>query len=243
MSSESHLEYDTGPPLDDESDTESGSDRTETDAEPESPDDGETRQPSTTVSPWVAGLCSGAGAFAIVFAVIYHLVGSMFAAGAFARMEEEPSQVAIAGLSTLGSHGASIEQGGEQIQSGFATYTGLTSHVTTLIPIIVLALSGYLLVRYVRLETRAEAGQVIGSMGAAYVALAMGLAQVATWTPEDEPVGATGDASQIAVPVDAGTVLTLAVTVFVFAGIGAAIAALPRWLERDRASADDSDPA
>ncbi|WP_265109339.1 hypothetical protein [Halosolutus halophilus] len=238
MSSEPHLEYDKGPPLDDGTETENESDRTGTDDEPEPPDVGETQQPTATAPPWVAGLCSGAGAFVVVFAVIYQLTSSMFAAGTFARMEQEPNRWAIAGLSTLGSHGATIEQGGEQVQAGFATYAGLTSHVTTLVPVVVLALAGYLLVRYARLETRADAGQAIGSMGLAYLVLATGLAQIARWTPEEERVGTTGDPNQIAVPVDAGTVLTLAVTVFVFAGLGAAIAALPRLLESGLAAGD-----
>lgn len=221
MSSNRRFEYEKGPTLEDEDPIiESDSD----DDEDESPDRRDGRR--LVAAPWKAGSVAGVGAFAIVFAVTYQLVGAMFAGGMFAGVEDRPSRWVVTGLVTLGSHGATIDRGGEAIGGAFGIIRGLTTHVTALVPVVVLAIAGYLLVRYVRLETRREAAVALGSLSLSYLALAVVLSVLARWTP-----GEGADAETIRVSTDAAMLLTTTGTVVAFVAVGAAVAALPRLLE------------
>lgn len=213
--------YETGPSLED--------DRASSDTDGDGTGENESNERSdgrrqVLVAPWKAGAASGVSAFALVFLVSFQLVGVMFAGGLF-RAESQPSRWIATGWTMLASHGATVEIGEETIRGGFGTVRSITSHVTALVPVIVLLVAGYLVVRYVRLETRREAGIALGSFSVSYLALAVGLSMVATWTPEG------ADAETISVPTDWAMLLTTAGTVVAFVAIGAAVAALPRLLE------------
>lgn len=228
MSSDRRFEYEKGPRLDDE--RESAENDGERADEAESTDPKGNERAMVTVVPWKAGAVAGASAFAVVFAVLYRLAAAMDAAGAFG-VENKPSRIVIAGLLDLANHGVMIEQGGEPISRVFRATGGLASHVTPLIPVVVLIATGYLLVRYVRLETRREAGLAVGSLVLCYAVPTAGLAAIARWTPE-----ASGRAGQEAEPIAVamGPSLFVAVggTALVFAAIGAGVAALPQLTAR-----------
>lgn len=231
MSGERRLEYDKGPSLEDEERPPEESADRDTGEGGEGTEPADDGRPSVVLAPWKAGAISGIGAFALVFVTIYQLVGAMFATGMFTRAENEPSQWVIAGLTVLGSHGATIEDSGEPIQGAYAPTGLLTSHVSALLPIVILALVGYLTVRYVRLETSRDAGLAIGTAVASYVALATVLALLATWAPEADEFAPDADPNTIAVAVDASMLLSTAFSVLLFVTLGAAVAALPRLLE------------
>ncbi|MFC4439798.1 MULTISPECIES: hypothetical protein [Natrialbaceae] len=230
MSGERRLEYDRGPSLEDEP-----ADSAEAD---EPADEGREREERTddgglqfVVAPWKAGALFGASAFAVVFAVIYQLTGSRLAAGFGSLAENEPSQWALAGVSMLASHGGTIEYGGEPIQLGRQPAGVLTSDTTALVPVVVFVLAGYLLVRYVRLETSRDAGLAIGVTIASYVALATALARLATWAPEEGEFAPEADPDVVAVAVDGSLLFSMGSSVILFVTLGAAVAALPRLLE------------
>lgn len=226
MSSERRFEYDKGPDLEDEepaaeNDTDGdGSDPVD------APPRGRTQLP---VPPWKAGAVSGASAFAVVFAVTYQLVGAMFAGGLFGGAEDQPSRWVTTGLVMLGSHGATIEHGEETIRGAFGFVRGLTSHVSALVPIVVLVVAGYLLVRSVRLETRQDAGLALGSLIACYIVPTAALAALARWTPETSPNSAQ-EAETIAIATDLSLIVAIGGTTITFVAIGAAIAAVPGLL-------------
>ncbi|WP_137291109.1 hypothetical protein [Natronorubrum halophilum] len=232
MSSNRRFEYDKGPRIEDEQEadeSERDADGSETDGQSESPD---RNRPHVAVPPWKAGIVSGVSAFAVVFAATYQLAASMDATGAFAGLEDGPSRWVLAGLTSLASHGAAIELDGEPIEGVFGSpYTpGLASDVSALIPVAVLLVAGYLLVRYVSLETVREGALAVGSMVASYVVLAVGLAMVTSWTPPADDD--TGDGPEtISIATDLDTVVAVSRTALVFVLIGAAIAAVPRVLE------------
>ena len=231
MSSGRRLEYEKGPRLEDDGESDAESPENER-AESDSGDEPEPAgRPRANVPPWAAGLVSGTGAFAVVFAVFYQVVAAMAATGRFGGAETEPSRTVLAGLLSLANHGAVIELNGEPIETGMRTAftVGLASHITALIPMIVLVVGGYLLVRHVRLETRREAGIAIGTCIASYVALTVVLAATSEWAPEEAP--ANGGPETIAVATDVTTVVAVSRTALVFVLLGAAVAALPRLLE------------
>ncbi|WP_222915720.1 hypothetical protein [Natrinema sp. SYSU A 869] len=220
----SNQQYETGPSLEDEREF----DESEDGGDGDDPTDVlRRRRRKLAVSPWKAGLASGASALAVVYAVAYHLVSVLIATSGTGA-EDEPSRWILAGLVTLGSHGAPIEQGGEPIGFAFRMDQGFISHVTALVPVVVLLVAGYLLVRSVRLETRTDAGLALGSFGLSYLAVAIALSLIATWTPEGT------DPEPITVPTDASLLLTIGGTVVFFVAIGAAVAAVPRLLADDR---------
>ncbi|WP_226004748.1 hypothetical protein [Natrinema salinisoli] len=226
MSSDRRFEYEKGPDLEDEEPiTERDDDGDEDEPAGDAPRRGRTR---FAVPPWKAGAISGASAFAVVLAATYQLVGAMFAGGMFSGVEEQPSRLVVTGLVTLGSHGATLEQDEEVIRGAFGFIRGLTSHVSALVPIVVLVVAGYLLVRYVRLETRQEAGLALGSLVLCYVLPTAALAAIARWTPED--TGGAQEAETIAVATDLSLVATIGGTALTFVVIGAGIAAVPRLL-------------
>ncbi|MDJ1432639.1 hypothetical protein [Halostagnicola sp. A-GB9-2] len=117
---------------------------------------------------------------------------------------------------------------------GFSVYSSLTSHVTALVPIVVLSTAGFLLVqtlREARLKETAKSGAIAGTFFvSSYVLLSVVLAEISTWIPEEEGTGtATGGAGAeeseaIAVAVDSSLVLTTVGTVLSIALIGGAIA-------------------
>jgi hypothetical protein len=234
MSSERRLEYDKGPSLED--DPVEPTERTESEGE-----NADSRNPTgrgervlVAVAPWKAGPVAGVGAFVAVYVVMYQLASSMIAGGTFARAENEPSQWVIAGMTMLGSHGAPIEEGGEQVQGAYASMGMLASHVSALIPLVALVVVGYLLVRYVRFETAADAGLAIGTTAVAYVVPTVVLGLFSRWSPaETEPApGETNpEPETLAIAVDASTVISTTLSVALFVAIGAALAALPRLLE------------
>ncbi|WP_226482116.1 hypothetical protein [Natrinema amylolyticum] len=226
----SNQQYETGPSLEDErefDESEDGGDGGNGRNGDDPTDVPRRRRRKLTVSPWKAGLVSGASALAVVYAVAYHLVSVLIATSGTGA-EDEPSRWILAGFVTLGSHGAPIEQSGEPIGFAFRMDQGFISHVTALVPVVVLLVAGYLLVRSVRLETRADAGLALGSFGLSYLAVAIALSLLATWTPEGT------DPEPIAVPTDASLLLTIGGTVVFFVAIGAAVAAVPRLLADDR---------
>ncbi|WP_254521669.1 hypothetical protein [Natrinema caseinilyticum] len=225
MSSERRFEYEKGPRLEDERETD------ESDSEAvgdDGSDDGPHRERhQLVVRPWKAGAVAGVGAFTVVFAVLYQLAGAMVAGGAFGGSQDRPSRWVMTGLITLGNHGVTIEHGGETIRGGFGYVRGLTSHVGALVPIAVLLAAGYLLVRYVRLETRREAGLAIGSLIGSYIILVTGLSTIARWTPP-QALETTEEVQTVAAGTDLGTIVSVGTTAIVFVTIGAAVAALPQ---------------
>ncbi|MFC6766397.1 hypothetical protein [Natrinema soli] len=222
----SNQQYETGPSLEDEREFDESEDDGDGGDDNDPTDVPGRRWRRLTVPPWKAGIASGVSAFAVVYAVAYHFVTVLIATSGTGA-EDEPSRWVLAGLVTLGSHGAPIEQGGESIGFGFRMGQGFISHVTALVPVVVLLVTGYLLVRYVRLETRTDAGLALGSFGLSYLAIAVGLSLIATWTPEG------ADPEPITVPTDASLLLTIGGTVVFFVAIGAAVAAVPRLLADD----------
>lgn len=229
MSSERRFEYDKGPRLADETERASDGDDDGIDAEADGdPEPSSAVAPRSTivVSPWKVGLCLGVSAFATVFAVCYQLASGL------ASGDAPPGRWVLSCFTMLGSHGATIEEGGEPIRAISGQYLSLVSHVSVLVPIAVLALAGYLLVRYVRLETPRDVGLAVGSLVSSYVVPTLALAQFATWTPEEAAAGGSADAATVVVPLDVSLVLTVAVATLVFAGLGGAIAGFPRLLER-----------
>lgn len=187
---------------------------------------------------------SGPVAFALSALLSAQLAAAMFASGMFAQAENEPSQWVIAAFTLLGSHGAGLEQGGEPIQGAYAPTGLITSHVSALVPVVVLATTGYLLVRYVRLETLADAGQLFGTLTASYVALAVAVGAVAQWSPADgepDPGEVGPDPETLSVAVDLSSVLSVTATVVLFVVLGAAIAALPRLLADGPIETTDAD--
>ncbi len=181
-----------------------------------------------------AGLGFGVGSFVVVYALSYQLAAAMFSGGMFAGAEDQPSRWIVAGLTMLGSHGAQIIEGEESVQMAFSVYGSLTSHVSAFVPVLVLSLAGFLLVRYLRtsrfeetVRNSAIAGSVFVS---SYVLLAVALAEVATWAPEEaETAGGgtagTGEESDaIAVAVDSSMVLTTTGTVVAFLVVGGLVA-------------------
>lgn len=242
MSGERRLEYDKGPSLEQDEPAGDADDRG-SDEDGENRDDPASAGRRVVICPsWMAGLVSGAGAFAAVFAVTYQLARAMTAAGSFSGAENDPSQWAITGITMLGSHGGSIEEGGEPIDV-FVPQGFFTSHVSALVPVVVLAIAGYLLVRHVRLETRVDGAVAFGAMALSYVVLAVALARVATWSPQESVTGTGDDAAVIAVATDASLVVSTGVTVLVFATLGAAIAAIPRLLEYAPLETVETEPA
>lgn len=232
MSSDRRFEYDKGPDLEDE--REEPADESDDDSDDDGEPVGTTRHGRTRldVPPWKAGAVSGVSAFVVVVAATYQLVGAMFAGGMFGGAEDQPSRWVVAGLATLGSHGATIEHGDETIRGAFGFIRGLTSHVTALVPIVVLAVAGYLLVRFVRLETRREAGLAFGSLILCYVVPTAALAGIARWTPEMDADGAQ-EAETIAVAMEPSLLVAIGGTALTFVAIGAGIAAFPRLLSAD----------
>lgn len=239
MSSERRLEYEKGPRLED--DGESDDEGSGTDAGESGGGDGDDSEraarPEVTVPSWTAGLIAGTSAFVVVSAMIYQVVAAVLAAGSFGGAETQPSRTVMAGLATLANHGAVLEVNGEPIEGtvGGLYPVGLVTNFTPLVPIIVLSGTGYLLVRYVRIETRRDAGLAVGACVSSYTALMIGLATVTEWTPEAESSGAGSGASAepetIAVATDVATVVTVSRTALVFVLLGAVVAALPRLLE------------
>ncbi|QCS40893.1 hypothetical protein [Natrinema versiforme] len=223
----SNQQYETGPSLEDEREPDESEDGGDGGNGDDPTDGPRRRRRKLAVSPWKAGLASGVSAFAVVYAVAYHFVSVLIAVSGTGA-DDEPSRWILAGLVTLGSHGAPIEQGGESIGFGFRMGQGFLSHVTALVPVVVLLVAGYLLVRSVRLETRSDAGLALGSFGLSYLAIAVGLSLIATWTPEGT------NPEPITVPTDVSFFLTIGGTVVVFVAIGAAVAAVPRLLADDR---------
>ncbi|MXV61510.1 hypothetical protein GS429_05410 [Natronorubrum sp. JWXQ-INN-674] len=236
MSSNRRFEYDKGP----RPDAEQPGDENERDADEGEGDGNENNGGGPTdsnrrvaaVEPWLAGLVSGVSAFAVVFAAAYQLAATMTATGGFAGVEDGPSRWVLAGLASLASHGVPIELDGEPIEGGFGSpYTaGLASDVTALIPVAVLLVTGYLLVRYVSLETSRDGALALGSLVTSYVVLAVGLSMITSWSPNEE-AGANGEAETIAAATDLSMVVSVTGTALVFVLVGAAVAALPRLLE------------
>lgn len=229
MTQKKQFEYEKGPRPDENRPTVDGSDESGSPDEPDMPDPLDESSGGRGRSVVVAGLAFGAAAFAGVFALMYQLAAMMDVMGAFS-VEEGPSRTVIAGLTNLASHGATIEVDGEPIEAGIAVtpMSGLSSHVSALIPPVVLFAAGYLLVRHVRLETRQEGALAVGSLVASYAVLTVGLATRSRWAPEG---GIDDQTETIAVATDFLTVLTVTRTALVFAVLGAGIAALPRVLE------------
>ncbi|SEQ74476.1 hypothetical protein [Natrinema salaciae] len=228
MSSDRRFEYDKGPDLADEEPVAEGDDG---DDDENDPAGGATQRGRTrfAVPPWKAGAVSGVSAFAVVLAATYQLVGAMFGGGMFGGVEAQPSRWVVTGLVTLGSHGATIKQGEETIRGGFGFVRGLTSHVSALVPIVVLVVAGYLLVRYVRLETRRDGGLALGSLVLCYVVPTAALAGIARWTLETDTNGAQ-EAETIAVAMDSSLFVAIGGTALTFVVVGAGIAAVPRLL-------------
>lgn len=231
MSSDRRFEYDKGPDLEDEAPTAESDGDGDGDSEGEENPADATRRRRTrvVVPPWKAGAVSGVSAFVVVLAATYQLVGAMFAGGMFGGAEDQPSRWVVTGLVTLGSHGASIEHGDEPIRGAFRFVGGLTSHISALVPVVVLALAGYLLVRTVRLETRRDAGLAFGSLILCYVVPTAALVAIARWTPEVDGNSAQ-EAETIAVAMEPSLLVAIGGTALTFAAVGAGIAALPRLL-------------
>lgn len=225
MSSNRRFEYEKGPDLEDEPVPE----ESDTGGDESGSNDGRDGRRRLTVSPWKAGALTGVSAFAVVFAVTYQLVGAMYAGGLFAGVGDKPSRLTATGLTILGSHGATIDHGDETIRGAFGAFRGLTTHVSALVPVVVLLGAAFLLVRYVRLETHREAGRTLGSLVLCYVGSTAGLVTVARWTAEGGS-GGPREPKTIAVAADPSLLVAIGGTALTFVAIGAAVAALPRLL-------------
>lgn len=222
--------YDKGPPIDEL--------ENRTDSDASSSDGGPGRDGSGLVESAIrssrVGLGFGVGSFVAVYAVLYHVVGTMFATGLFAAGDQEPSRWVITGISMLGSQGATIVNGTEPLQTSYSIYSSLSSHLTALVPVVVLSVVGYLLVRTLRetsLEETVRNGVIAGTVcTASYVVLSVVLALISVWNPEEADTEITGAApganelETITVAVDSSLVLTTAGTVLTFTLLGGAIA-------------------
>lgn len=230
MSRDRRFEYDKGPTLEDERETAAESD------EPDEDDRNEPvrgARPVATVAPWKGGIAAGVSAFGVMVAAFYQLVSALGATGAYSQDGNGPSDWVMTGLTALANHGVAIQRDGEPIE-GIGTFSfGLTPYVTGLVPAVILTITGYLLVRYVRLETRREAGLALGSLVASYVVPTIGLATITRWTPE-QGADAAQEMTTIAAATGVGAVSAVASTALVFAAIGAGVAALPQLLPADR---------
>ncbi|SEW26943.1 hypothetical protein [Natrinema salifodinae] len=231
MSSNRRFEYDKGPSLEDErpsAEDEGEADRN--DGGNGTDGDGPTgsERPIAAVAPWKAGAVAGAGAFAIAVGVLYHLVATMDAVGRYGQAG--PGRLVMTGLSTLANHGATIERGGEPIETAIAaTGIGLATQLTALVPAVVLLAAGYLLGRHVRLETRRDGALAVGALVLTYTASTVALGAIARWTPGDP--SRPDQAETIAAALDLATVVSIGRTALVFAGIGGIVATLPQLLE------------
>ncbi|WP_293032157.1 hypothetical protein [Natronococcus sp.] len=231
MSTKRRLEYDKGPSLEDESPEDDPNDG---DGDPDRSVERD-RRPTVEAPPWAVGAALGLGAFAAVFLASYQLAGSLFGTGLFAQVENEPSQWVISSFTMLGSHGAVIMEGEEAARGLHAPMGMFASHVSALVPLLVLGLVGYLLARYVRLESLRSAGVLVGTLTATYVVPLVALGTVTQWAPEesDPAAGEVGsEPEMLSVAVDVSMVLSTTLSVALFVSIGAAVAALPRLLER-----------
>ncbi|WP_394740917.1 hypothetical protein [Natronococcus roseus] len=230
MSTERRLEYDKGPSLEDEP----------RDDDPNDGDDPEcaverSGRPTVEAPAWAVGVASGVIAFAAVFLMSYQLAGSMFGTGLFAQVENEPSRWVMSSFTMLGSHGAVIVEGEEAARGLYAPMGMFASHVSALVPPLVLGVVGYLLARYVRLETLRDAGILVGTLTATYVVPLVALGTVTQWVPEesDPDAGEVGAEQEVlSVAVDVSMVISTTLSVALFVSLGAAVAVLPRLLER-----------
>lgn len=231
MSAERRFEYDEGPDLADERPADDGTDG---DAGEERPEPEERRPTGIAVAPWKGGLVAGASAFAVVVAAFYQLVSAFTATGRYGGSDGGPSSLVMASLAASANHGVRILQDDEPIgEFGIRSFqAAFNPYVTGLVPAVVLAVAGYLLVRYVRLETRREAGLAVGTLIASYVVLVTGLTAVAEWTPDAEE--AVADAPTIAAATGLGAVVAIGTTALAFVAVGAAVAAVPRLAKMAR---------
>lgn len=224
-------EYDTGPAVDEQED---GTDSDDASSSDDDPGRGESELVESAVRSSRVGLGFGVSSFVAVYAVSYQLIGTMFSGGLFAGGEQEPSRAVIAGLSMLGSQGATFMEGEEQIRMGFGVYGNITSHLTALVPVVALSIAGYLLVRTLREASLEETirNSVIGGTvcTVSYAVLSIILATVSVWDSEGESGGTasgaagTGEAEAITVAVDSSLVLTTVGTVLTFTLFGGAVA-------------------
>ncbi|AHG01171.1 hypothetical protein HALLA_18735 [Halostagnicola larsenii XH-48] len=223
--------YDTGPAVDEQED---GTDSDDASRSDDDPGRGESGLVESAGRSSRVGLGFGVGSFVAVYAVLYHLIGTMFATGLFTAGEQEPSRWVITGISMLVSHGATMLNGEEPVQTGYSIYTSLSSHLTALVPVVVLSIAGYLLVRTLweaSLEETVRNSAIAGMVcTASYVVLSVVLATISIWDLEGESGGTasgaagTGEAEAITVAVDSSLVLTTAGTVLTFTLLGGAVA-------------------
>ncbi|ELY65743.1 hypothetical protein [Natrinema versiforme] len=221
MSTDRRFEYDKGPSLEDEEPADS-----DPNAHDEPPEPDESGRATIDVAPWKGGAVAGTSAFTVMVAAFYQLVSGFTAMGGYGGSDGGPGAIVMTSLSASANHGVRILQDGEPIDEFLTLRMGFVPSVTGLVPAVVLAVAGYLLVRYVRLETRRAAGLAVGTLVASYVVLLTGLTTIAEWTPDGE--AATADAPTIAAATDLGTVVTIGTTTVAFVAVGAAVAAVPR---------------
>ena len=224
-------EYDTGPAADEQ---ENGTDSDDASSSGDDPGRGEPGLVESASRSSRIGLGFGVGSFVAVYAVLYHVIGSMFAAGLFTGGDQEPSRWVITGISMLVSHGATMLNGEEPVQTGYSIYTSLSSHLTALVPVVVLSIAGYLLVRTLReasIEEMIRNSAIAGTIcTASYVVLSVVLATISIWDLEESDTEITSvapganEAETIAVAVDSSLVLTTAGTVLTFTLLGGTVA-------------------
>lgn len=228
MSSDRRFEYDKGPDLEDETEDEEPASGDSDEERPE-PD---RRRATIPVAPWKGGLVAGSSAFVVVVAAFYQLVSALAARGAYGGSDGGPGAVVATSLTVAANHGVRILQDGEPLEDFIGLQPGFIPYVTGLVPAVVLATAGYLLVRYVRLETRRAVGLAVGTLVASYVVLLTGLTTIAEWTPDGEDAAA--DAPTIAAATDLGAVVAIGTTAVAFVAVGAAVATVPRLAETTR---------
>jgi hypothetical protein len=135
-------------------------------------------------SPWKGGPGLGVGSFAIVFTVFYHVSAAGLQSSFGGTEADEPSQWIVAAFSMLSSAGGTLEYGGEPLEPGQKLPALVATDLMTAISILLLGAAGYLLVRYVCLETPRHVALALETATASYVALAVALATLARWSPE-----------------------------------------------------------
>lgn len=238
MLTDRRLEYDKGPSLEDE--------------EPADPaDDADGPGAPSRMSlilddlPWKAGSVAGFGAFAIVYVVTFQLVNAVY--GSLTMVSEiEIGPGTIAGIVTLISHGARLEQGGGRFRYGIDVLFLFAPLLVALVALLVLFTTGYALVRYVGPETARETAITAAAIVPGYALAAVGTALLATHEPGSSAEAArqnTGvEAESLAVAVDSTFVLAFALVPLFAALAGAAAANRALLFETaTETEADDDD--
>lgn len=208
------LEYDKGPALED-------------DEPPDDPDD-ESRPPIGLEGvPWKVGPLAGAGAFAAVYAVAFQLVSAVYGFSP-PNADVEIERRTVAGLVTLGSHGATVAHAEVSwFRYGLEVLLLFAPLFVALTALVVLVATGYAATRYVGPDSLRETVATAASVVPGYFLAAVLTARLATYepeTPRDTPAGPEEGVETLAVSVDSSFVLAFVLVPLTAALVGALVA-------------------